>query len=184
MLEPEANWRNLQFVRAYYQDHSRPLNNSKIHGADSAPGWAGNSANALDKSWRNLLGGGIRAVPSPGCRLGAEWGSRGNSSGRPFVGEPIRYLSRCSGRGVPIADEARGQRSLSVVYCRCTVRVILSQRRCGSVGSFRCGGSVHNAMVGPCEGELGEGKVVKSGGPIPLATPHEGRWAALVSRRP
>lgn len=56
-LDPEDHWRNLQFVRETLRPHPRPINHTKIYGADTGPFWAGDACNAQEKFWRNILGG-------------------------------------------------------------------------------------------------------------------------------
>lgn len=55
----QDNWDNLQYARNYIAAHPRPLNAVKIYGrdyADERP-WAGNSNDAVERFWRNILGG-------------------------------------------------------------------------------------------------------------------------------
>jgi len=56
-LDPEENWENLQFVYRYLSSRPRPINNTKIYGADRGPFWAGSTQNAQEKFWRNIFGG-------------------------------------------------------------------------------------------------------------------------------
>ncbi|CAN5267265.1 hypothetical protein BH23VER1_BH23VER1_25560 [soil metagenome] len=57
ILDPEDNWRNLQFVREVLRASPRPINNTKTYGADDGSVWAGNTRNAQEKFWRNVMGG-------------------------------------------------------------------------------------------------------------------------------
>jgi hypothetical protein len=57
MLDPEEHWNNLRFVYQRLSSQPRPINNTKIHGADSGPVWAGTTRNAQEKFWRNVFGG-------------------------------------------------------------------------------------------------------------------------------
>jgi hypothetical protein len=57
MLDPEAHWRNLGSAYQYLSPRPRPINNTKIYGADDGPVWAGANQNAQEKFWRNIFGG-------------------------------------------------------------------------------------------------------------------------------
>ncbi|MBF0431715.1 MAG: hypothetical protein HQK83_10580 [Fibrobacteria bacterium] len=51
----QTNWDNIQWAREYLSGAERPLNSVKIYGADG--GSYGNSADAVERFWRNLIGG-------------------------------------------------------------------------------------------------------------------------------
>ncbi len=51
----QAHWDNAQKQRARIADHPRPLNNTKIYGADT--GRFGNDRDGMERFWRNVLGG-------------------------------------------------------------------------------------------------------------------------------
>jgi hypothetical protein len=55
--DPETHWRNLQFARQRLAAHPRPINHTKTYGADTGPVWAGTDRDALERFWRNLIGG-------------------------------------------------------------------------------------------------------------------------------
>jgi len=51
----QAHWDNAQKQRARIAKHVRPLNNTKIYGADT--GRFGNGRDAMERFWRNIFGG-------------------------------------------------------------------------------------------------------------------------------
>jgi len=51
----QAHWDNAQKQRARIADRPRPLNNTKIYGADT--GRYGNDRDAMERFWRNIFGG-------------------------------------------------------------------------------------------------------------------------------
>ncbi len=51
----QAHWDNAQRQRARIADHVRPLNSTKIYGADG--GRFGNDRDAMERFWRNIFGG-------------------------------------------------------------------------------------------------------------------------------
>ena len=53
----QENWDNLQFVYKYLAEKQRPINHTKIYGADSCP-WEGSTTrHATECFWRNIIGG-------------------------------------------------------------------------------------------------------------------------------
>jgi hypothetical protein len=55
--DPETHWRNLQFARQRLASQPRPINHTKTYGADTGPVWAGTDRDALERFWRNVIGG-------------------------------------------------------------------------------------------------------------------------------
>jgi hypothetical protein len=53
----QENWDNLQFIREQLKDHPRPINAVKIYGKSGEVTWPGSDGEAVDRFWRNLLGG-------------------------------------------------------------------------------------------------------------------------------
>jgi len=52
------NWDNLQFVRTFLADNPRPINSVKVYGkTDSLVRWPGTDEEAVDRFWRNIMGG-------------------------------------------------------------------------------------------------------------------------------
>ena len=53
----QKNWDNLQFVYHYLSEKQRPINHTKIYGADTCP-WKGSTdRHATECFWRNIIGG-------------------------------------------------------------------------------------------------------------------------------
>lgn len=53
----QKNWDNLQYIREYLADDPRPINSVKIYGKSGEEKWPGTDDEAIDRFWRNLLGG-------------------------------------------------------------------------------------------------------------------------------
>ena len=53
----EEHWENFQFVRAYLSSHPRPINTTKIYGADGNK-FGHSDQDAIERFWRHLLAGG------------------------------------------------------------------------------------------------------------------------------
>ncbi len=57
IIDAEENWANLQHIYQRLSSRPRPINNTKIYGADTGGAWTGNTQNAQEKFWRNIIGG-------------------------------------------------------------------------------------------------------------------------------
>jgi len=53
----QENWDNLQFVYKYLAEKQRPINHTKIYGADSCPWEKSTTRHASECFWRNILAG-------------------------------------------------------------------------------------------------------------------------------
>ena len=53
----QTNWDYTQYIRNYISKTPRPINSVKIYGSDLGPSWAGNESDAVERFWRNLIGG-------------------------------------------------------------------------------------------------------------------------------
>lgn len=53
----DQNWANLQAVYHMLDEQPRPINHTKIYGADTGPSFAGNDDYAGECFWRNIFGG-------------------------------------------------------------------------------------------------------------------------------
>jgi hypothetical protein len=56
----ETHWERIRFIRDQLADAPRPITNVKIYGADGAPapqGFWGTSQDAVERFWRNIMGG-------------------------------------------------------------------------------------------------------------------------------
>lgn len=56
-ISGQENWDNLQYVRGYLSGHPRPINAVKVYGKTGNVTWPGTDAEAVDRFWRNILGG-------------------------------------------------------------------------------------------------------------------------------
>ena len=50
-------WDQLQSIRERLHARPRPINHTKIYGADTGPDWSGGDREAVDRFWRNIIGG-------------------------------------------------------------------------------------------------------------------------------
>jgi hypothetical protein len=56
----ETHWQRIEFIRNFLSESPRPITNIKIYGVDNAPGrpeYWGDTDEAVQRFWRNILGG-------------------------------------------------------------------------------------------------------------------------------
>jgi hypothetical protein len=179
MLDPEENWRNLRFVYRRLSSRPRPINNTKIYGADHGPAWAGTTRNAQEKFWRNVLGGSASSRfhrPPAGLGLGEA------------AGVHIRSLRMLTDAMNVFACEPRNdllsERAPNGAYClaqtgrRYAVYFPDGGRVKLDVSEAR--GTLRVRWLDITGGSWREPLDVEGGGLLELETPGGGHWAALV----
>ncbi len=56
-ISGQKNWDNLQYIRNKLKNYPRPINAVKIYGKTGNVTWPGTDEEAIDRFWRNILGG-------------------------------------------------------------------------------------------------------------------------------
>jgi hypothetical protein len=178
-LDPEENWRNLQFVYQRLSSLPRPINNVKIYGADSGPVWAGTTRNAQEKFWRSIIGGSASSRfhrPPTGLGLSMEAKVHIKSlrmltdAMRPFACEPRNDL--LSGRGPNAAFCLSEPGRQYAVYFPDSGAVKLD------VSAAK--GSIEIRWLDIARNVWQKRQTASGGGELELKTPGNGHWAVLV----
>jgi hypothetical protein len=81
-ISGQQNWDNLQYVRNYINDNPRPINAVKVYGKTSETKWPGTDNEAIDRFWRNILGGcaSTRFHRNENGKYGLGWSSKSINS--------------------------------------------------------------------------------------------------------
>lgn len=175
----QRHWDNAQVQRARVAKHPRPMNNTKIYGADT--GHFGDTRHGLERFWRNILGGMASARHH-----------------RPPSGLGLNELAQANIRSLRMATDAMdffaaephndllSDREENEAYCRAEPgRAYLTY--------FPNGGSVTlDLSAAPGDLKLRWLKVMESawqgdetiqgGGAVALAAPSADYWAVLIQR--
>jgi hypothetical protein len=177
----QAHWDNMQDSRRRLADQPRPINCVKVYGADA--GRFGNDRDGVERFWRNLVGG-----------LASTRFHR-PESGQGLNDRAVAHL-RAARMLTEAFDVARAQpdREGRFLSDRDENEAYLT-RIPGSeyVVLFTDGGSVGldlSAVEGSfelrwldvAEGRWRPSSRVEAGGPVPLDSPGEGIWVALLER--
>jgi hypothetical protein len=175
----EAHWENLQFARQRLASQPRPINHTKTYGADTGAVWTGTDRDAVERFWRNLIGGAASCRfhrPSSGLGIG-ETAQRQLRSARMLT-EEITLFS-CEPKNDLLTDREENE-----AYC-------LAEPGKQYAVYFPVGGEVQ-LDVSDAKGELRlkwlniqksewrEEEKISSGDSLTLKAPGEGHWAALV----
>jgi hypothetical protein len=179
--DAEAHWRNLQFARQQLASHPRPINHTKTYGADTAPVWAGTEQDALERFWRNLIGGAATCRfhrPEAGLGLGDPLPMHLRSA-RMLADEFDFFRATPDGEHRLISDRGSNEAYLtSTADGRCAVyfpdggAIRLSLPDLPNQWTLRWLqiASARWILAGPLPG----------GGPVPLQVPGNGHWVALL----
>jgi hypothetical protein len=178
-LDPEENWENLQFVYQYLSSHPRPINNTKIYGADSGPTWAGSTQNAQEKFWRNIFGGSASSrFHRPAAGLGLSEAAKVHIKSLRMLTDAMNVFV-CKPRNDLLSD-----RQPNEAYC-------LAEPGTQYAVYFPDGGDV-KLDLSAAEGSLQvrwldidrsawqQPNTANGGGTLELKTPGTGHWAVLV----
>ena len=175
----QTNWNQLQFVREYLGKQPRPINNTKIYGADTGPVWAGNGRDATERFWRNIMGGSASSRfhrPPTGLGLSQE-AQRHIRSARMLTDAMNVFV--CTPQ-----NELLSERSPNEAYC-------LAEPGSHYAVYFPDGGAVKldvSAAPGPLavrwldinRAAWHEPRTADSGEMLELAPPRGGHWAVTV----
>lgn len=175
----QKQWDDLQWVRRRTADRPRPINTVKTYGADG--GRFGNTRDGIARFWRHLIGGaaavrfhrpdsGLGLSPPAVASLAAA--RKLESLVRLWECEPTNellndrqpdeaYLTADAGRGYVVYFPAGGSVGLNLV---------------DAPGQF----TLH--WIDIRSGEWGEKDAVTGGSTVPLQTPNDNSWLAVLVR--
>ncbi|NLF30278.1 MAG: hypothetical protein GX591_05235 [Planctomycetes bacterium] len=173
----DAHWNNFQWVRSHIADRPRPLNTVKTYGADG--GRYGDTAEALNRWWRHILGGAASArFHRPPSGLGLSAPSIGALKAartvlsfiKPWQAEPAtdRLTDRQENEAYAMADGA----GTHVLYFP----------RAGSVGVDLRDRPGHYELrwLDPATGRRGSHVPVEGGEVVTIATPEDKALVAIL----
>jgi hypothetical protein len=179
MLDPEENWGNLQFIYQRLSSRPRPINNTKIYGADGGAVWAGTTQNAQEKFWRNIIGGSASSrFHRPATGLGLDEAARAHIRSLRMLTDSMNVFV-CQPRNDLLSERSRNE-----AYC-------LAEPGRQYAVYFPDGGEVNldisnvkkQATIRWLEisrSAWQEPQVVTIDGQLKLKTPGKGHWAALI----
>ncbi len=181
-LDPETHWQNLQYVYRYLSTRPRPINNTKLYGADGGSIWAGGTQNAQEKFWRNIFGGSASSrFHRPPTGLGLSEAARVHikslrmltDATNVFVCEPHNNLlsERSPNEAYCLAEPGKQY----AVYFPDGGAVKLDVSAAQGALQVRWLDVARNAWQQP--------QTVTAGATLELKTPGKGHWAALIAKK-
>jgi hypothetical protein len=178
-LDPEENWGNLQFVYQYLSSRPRPINNTKIYGADTGGVWTGTTQNAQEKFWRNILGGSASSrFHRPPSGLGLSEAARPHIKSLRMLADAMNVFV-CAPHNDLLSD-----RSPNEAYCLAEpgrqYAVYFPESGAVKLDASAARGTLQVRWLDVGRSIWQESHQVKGGGELMLKTPGKGHWAALI----
>jgi hypothetical protein len=173
----QAHWDNAQRQRARIAEQPRPLNNTKIYGADG--GRFGNTRDGMERFWRNIIGGLASArFHRPDAGLGLNELAQANLRSMRMLLDAIDIVS-CEPHNDLLSDREENEAYCTAnpgaayaVYFPNGGNVVLDVTALQQTAHVRWLNIMECAWSGPVE--------VDAAAPLQLTCPDEGYWVALV----
>jgi len=175
----QAHWDNFQWVKDYISAHPRPINTVKTYGADG--GTHGNTNNGIDGWWRHVIGGtaSARFHRSPS---GLGLSKLSLASVRAARGiEKICPLWDLSPGNDLLSDREENEAYLTMKSGEVYVVFFPDQGEVG-LDLTAIDDSVQLKWMNVRKGEWASERQVQGGSVLPLKTPGEDEWVAVVFR--
>jgi hypothetical protein len=181
-LDPEANWRNLQHIYQQLSSRPRPINNTKIYGANSGPVWAGTTENAQEKFWRNIIGGSASSrFHRPQAGLGLSEHARIQIKSLRMLTDAMNVFA-CAPRNDLLSD-----RTSNEAYCLAEpgrqYAVYFPGTGLVKLDVSAAGESLQVRWLDISRSAWHEPQTIRGGATLELKTPGKGSWAVLVRAR-
>ncbi len=183
VLDPEENWRNLQFVYQHISSQPRPINNTKIYGADGGAVWAGTTRNAQEKFWRNIIGGAASSrFHRPATGLGLSDAAKVHIRSLRMLTDAMEVFT-CEPRNDLLDD-----RSANEAYCLAEVgrkyAVYFPDGGEVELDVSAVRGSLQVRWLDVAHSAWREPQTVAASGTLELQAPGQGHWAVLLRSAP
>jgi hypothetical protein len=185
MRDAETHWRNLQFARQQLASQPRPINHTKTYGADTGPVWAGTDRDALERFWRNLIGGAASSrFHRPDAGIGLSDVAQRHLRSARMLGDVFDFFRATpdaghrllSGRGTNEAYATSGPGQQYAVYFPDGGTVGLEPREASGTWTLQWLDIESNRWTAPRE--------IAGGGPVKpeLKTPGRGHWVTFLRK--
>jgi hypothetical protein len=183
ILDPEAHWRNLGSAYQYLSSRPRPINNTKIYGADDGPVWSGTTQNAQEKFWRNIFGGSASSrFHRPPAGLGL------SEAARPHIQSLRRLTDAMHVFACKPRNDLLDDREPNEAYCLAEpgrqYAVYFPDGGTVSLDVSDARGSLELRWLDITRSVWQEPQSATAGRTLELRAPDNGHWAVLIVARP
>lgn len=175
----QLHWDRFQWVRRYIASRPRPINTVKTYGADG--GRYGSTSDGLARWWRHLIGGAAAVrFHRPDSGIGLSEPARASIRAARLVAERAAFWN------MEPANDMLQDRSDDEAYA--TARegrdCVVYFPRAGDVGLdlSRWTGNARLEWIDIGRGRVSTTAMVPCGSVIPLRTPADGMWVAVIRR--
>ncbi len=183
-LKGQQSWENLQHVWHALAEHPRPINHTKIYGANTGRGWEGSDDNATARFWRNIIGGSASSRfhrPSSGLGLSAVAQTHIRSM-RMLTSE--LDLVRCvpDSESLLLSDREPDEAYLTRVDGR-QYAVYFPNGGSARLDLSAAQGSFTLKWLDVANSRWEEPQTIEAGQRVVLTSPGKGHWGAFLLRR-
>ncbi|MBE0537687.1 MAG: hypothetical protein IH624_18640 [Phycisphaerae bacterium] len=180
ILDPEEHWGNLQHIYRHLGSRPRPINNTKIYGADSGAVWTGTTRNAQEKFWRNIIGGSASSrFHRPPSGLGLSDAAQAHIKSLRMLTDAINVVA-CEPN-----NDLLSERSANEAYCLAEpgkqYAVYFPDGGAVRLDTSAARGAIHVRWLDIAGSAWQEPQTVQSGHILDLQAPGRGHWAVLVT---
>ncbi len=179
----EANWANLAYAYQYLEDAPRPINHTKIYGADGGPAWAGGTQESTEAFWRNIVGGSASSrFHRPNAGIGLSDTAQAHIRAVRMFAEALDIF-RC----VPdfehtlLTDRQENEAYLTREPGE-RYGVYFPDGGAAGLDLSEAPGAFTLRWLDVAEGAWRDGGAVSGGETVTLETPGSGHWAAVLLR--
>jgi len=181
VLDPQENWDGLQFVYQNLNSRPRPINNTKIYGADTGGAWTGTTQNAHEKFWRNIIGGSAASrFHRPASGLGLSEPAKVHIKSLRMLTDAMNVFV-CEPR-----NDLLSERSPNEAYCAAEpgrqYAVYFPAAGQVKLDVSEASGTLQTRWLDIGRSAWQEPQTIEGGAILDLKTPGKGHWAVLVQR--
>lgn len=175
----ETHWNQILYVQGRLADAPMPMSSVKIYGADT--GSYGTTADAVERFWRNLLGGmATSRFHRPDAGLGLSDTSAAQLTAARWVEERASFLA------LDPAQELLGDRSENEAYVAAdpgsAYVVYFTDGDSVTLDLSDPSGSFEAAWISLADISSGSTETLAAGAAATLTAPGEGGWVAVITR--
>ena len=179
--DPETAWRLLMFARNRLAERPRPVNHTKIYGADTSP-WPLKERDAVGHFWRNLFAGSASSrFHRPPMGMGLNPSARTHIRSARMLAMAFDFF-----RAEPDGEHRFliGRTADGAYLCRVPGRqyaVSLPNGKGVGLDLSEADGRFSLRWLDVAASEWREGGAAEGGGTLALQAPGPGRWVALLT---
>jgi hypothetical protein len=179
--DSETHWRNLQFARQRLAPQPRPINHTKTYGADTGPVWAGKDRDALERFWRNLIGGSASVrFHRPSAGLGLSAPAQSHLRSARMLEAKFDFFRAVPDAGHRLLSERAANGAYLTVVAGEQYAVYFPNGGSASLDLRETPGALTLQWLNIAESRWSANREIADGARLELQAPGKGHWVAVV----